>query len=79
MRVEPDSAIIVYEEAGIGFGKDQFRDSKAEVSQRFSFYSDSSLADSTRIDPSKGWKYYRLPIGDYNARVYIREKDLRKK
>lgn len=78
-RVEPDSVIVVYEEAGIGFGKTQFKSSKAEVTRRFVFYSDSALTDSSRIIPRKEWKYYRLPIGDYNARVYIREKDLIKK
>lgn len=78
MRVEPDSAVTVYEEAGIGFAKTQFRQSKPEVTQRFIFYTDSTLSDSSRIIPEKSWKYYRLPIGDYNARVYIREKDLKK-
>jgi len=78
-RVEPDSVIVVYEEAGIGFGKAQFNSSRAEVTQRFVFYSDSTLSDSVQIIPHKNWKYYRLPIGDYNARVYIREKDLGKK
>lgn len=75
-RVESDSVIVVYEEAGIGYGKTQFKSSKAEVTRRFVFYTDSTLADSSRIIPDKGWKYYRLPIGDYNARVYIREKDI---
>ncbi len=78
-RVEADSVIVVYEEAGIGFGKQQFNESKSGVAQRFVFYSDSTLSDSSQIVPHKNWKYYRLPIGDYNARVYIREKDLDKK
>lgn len=78
MRVESDSVVVVYEEAGIGFGKAQFKVSKPEVTQRFVFYSDSTLSDSSQIIPHKGWKYYRLPIGDYNARVYIREEDLKK-
>jgi hypothetical protein len=78
MRVEPDSAIIVYEEAGIGFAKTQFRESKPEVTRRFVYYTDSTLADSVQVVPAKGWKYYRLPIGYYNARIYIREKDLKK-
>lgn len=77
-RVEPDSAVTVYEEAGIGFGRGQFRQSKPEVAKRFVFYSDSTCSDSTQIIPSKGWKYYRLPVDYYNARVYIREKDLQK-
>jgi len=77
-RIEPDSAIAVYEEAGIGFAKPQFNQSKSEVMARFQFYTDSTLSDSSRIIPAKGWKYYRLPIGYYNARLYIREKDLKK-
>ena len=77
-RIEPDSLIAVYEEAGIGFAKPQFRDSKPEVTKRFVFYTDSALSDSSLVVPRKGWKYYRLPIGYYNARVYIREKDLKK-
>src|ERR1044072_4946019 len=77
-RIEPDSAIMVYEEAGIGFGKPQFRESKPEVTKRFVFYTDSALSDSSQVIPRKGWKYYRLPIGDYNARMYIRRKDLKK-
>jgi hypothetical protein len=79
MRVEPDSAIIVYEEMGIGFAKSQFSESKPMVTKRFAFYSDSTLSDSSQIIPGDGWKYYRLPIGYYNARVYIREKDLGRK
>lgn len=78
MRVESDSAVTVYEEAGIGYAKTQFKQAKPEVTQRFVFYTDSTLSDSSRIVPEKGWKYYRLPIGYYNARVYIREKDLKK-
>jgi hypothetical protein len=78
MRVEPDSAVTVYEEAGIGFAKAQFRQSEPEVAQRFVFYTDSLCTDSLRVIPAKGWKYYRLPLGYYNARVYIREKDLKK-
>lgn len=78
MRVESDSAVTVYEEAGIGFAKTQFNQSKPEVSQRFVFYTDSLCSDSSRIIPAKDWKYYRLPLGYYNARVYIREKDLKK-
>lgn len=79
MRVEPDSLITVYEEAGIGYAKSQFRESKPEVTKRFLFYTDSLCSDSSQIVPDKGWKYYRLPLGYYNARVYIREKDLVKK
>ena len=78
MRVESDSAVTVYEEAGIGYAKTQFRQSKVEVTQRFVFYTDSLCSDSLRVIPEKGWKYYRLPLGYYNARVYIREKDIRK-
>lgn len=77
-RIESDSVAVVYEEGGFGFGKAQFKLSKPEVAQRFVFYSDSTLSDSSLIVPAKGWKYYRLPIGDYNARVYIREQDLKK-
>lgn len=78
MRVEADSAITVYEEAGFGFAKRQFKESKAEVTSRFLFYTDSSCTDSSQIFPEKGWKYYRLPIDADNVRVYIREKDLKK-
>lgn len=77
-RIEADSVAVVYEEGGFGFAKAQFKLSKPEVAQRFVFYSDSTLSDSSRIVPEKDWKYYRLPIGDYNARVYIREQDLNK-
>jgi hypothetical protein len=77
-RIEADSLLVVYEEAGFGFGKRQFKLSKPEVAERFVFYSDSTLSDSSQIVPRKGWKYYRLPVGDYNARVYIREQDLSK-
>lgn len=78
VRVEPDSAILVYQEFGFGFGKRQFRESKSEVTNRFSVFSDSTLTDSSLIVPRKGWKYYALPIDDYNARLYIRRKDLKK-
>jgi hypothetical protein len=77
-RIEIDSGIIVYEEAGFGYAKTQFRESKPEVTTRFSFYTDSTCDTGSRIVPQKGWKYYRLPIGGDNARVYIREKDLKK-
>lgn len=77
-RIDPDSAVVLYEESGFGFGKPQFRESKSEVTQRFEVYSDSSLSDSSRITPRKGWKYYALPIDDYNARLYIRRRDLKK-
>lgn len=77
IRVEPDSAVQVYEEMGFGPARPQFRESRTEVSSRFVFYSDSTLSDSSRVLPEKGWKYYPLPIGAYNARVYIRPKDLR--
>lgn len=78
IRVEADSVVMVYEEAGLGFGKIQFRETRPEIAKRFEFFSDSTLADSSRIVPSKGWKYYRLPLDSYNARVYIRRKDLQK-
>lgn len=78
VRIEPDSAILVYEEFGFGFGKPQFKETRPEVANRFAVYSDSTLADSSQIVPRKGWKYYALPIDDYNARLYIRRKDLRK-
>ena len=76
-RIEPDSFVQVYYESGIGHARPQFRNSRSEVASRFAVYSDSSLSDSSRIVPSKGWKYYRLPIGDCNARMYIRPTDLR--
>lgn len=76
-RVEADSAVMVYEEAGFGFGKTQFHETKPEIEKRFVFYTDSTLADSSRITPAKGWKYYRLPLDSYNARIYIRRKDLK--
>lgn len=78
VRVEPDSFIQVYFEAGIGWAKPQFRESKPEITKRFVLYTDSTLSDSTQITPRKGWKYYRLPIGGYNARLYIRRSDLRR-
>jgi hypothetical protein len=77
VRIEADSFAEVYYEAGIGFARSQFRSSRPEVASRFIIYTDSSLSDSSRIIPRKGWKYYRLPIGDCNARMYIRPKDLR--
>lgn len=79
VRIEPDSFVQIFDEAGIGRARRQFNESKSEVSHRFMFYSDSTFADSSIITPGKGWKYYRLPIDDYNARVYIRQNDLAKK
>jgi hypothetical protein len=78
-KIEVDSGIIVYEEAGFGHAKSQFKESKQEVTTRFTFYSDSTCSSDSQIIPVKGWKYYRLPIGGDNARMYIREKDLAKK
>ena len=78
VRIEPDSFVEVYSEAGLGRAKRQFKESKPEVTSRFVFYTDSTLADSSIIKPDKGWKYYRLPIDDYNARVYIRRRDINK-
>ncbi len=75
--IAPDSALEVYYEIGFGSGREQFKGSRSEVASRFIFYADSTLSDSVRIEPRKGWKYYPLPIGDYNARVYIRDKDLK--
>lgn len=75
--IAPDSTLEVYYESGFGNGRGQFKESRADVSSRFTFYADSSLADSSRIVPDRGWKYYPLPIGDYNARIYIRNKDLK--
>lgn len=77
-KIEIDSGIIVYEEAGFGYAKSQFRESKPEVTARFTFYSDSACSSESQVVPVKGWKYYRLPIGGDNARVYLREKDLKK-
>jgi len=76
-RIEVDSAIQVYEESGFGRGRGQFKESRADVAARFVFYTDSTLSDSSRVIPGKGWKFHPLPIGDYNARVYIRRKDLK--
>lgn len=78
IRIEPDSAVVLYEESGFGYGKPQFKESKPEVANRFAVYADSTLSDSSRIIPRKGWKYYALPIDDYNARLYIRRRDLKK-
>ncbi len=76
-KIEPDSAIEVYNESGFGSGRGQFQESRSEVASRFVFYSDSTLNDSSQITPRKGWRYYPLPIGEYNARVYIRKKDVK--
>lgn len=75
--IEPDSAVVVYEEQGWGLGKSQFRESKPDVTKRFVIYSDSTLADSSQVIPRKGWKYYALPIDDYNARLYISPADIK--
>lgn len=75
--VLPDSTIEVYSESGFGKGKVQFRESKPDVESRFSFFSDSTLSDSCVVKPRKGWRYYPLPIGAYNARIYIRSKDIK--
>jgi hypothetical protein len=77
-RVDPDSSVMVYEEAGFGSGKSQFKSSKSEVDNRFRFYSDSTCSDSSLINPRKEWKYHSLPKGDHNVRLYIRNSDLRK-
>jgi hypothetical protein len=74
-RIEPDSSVLVYEEAGFGSARAQFRSSKGEVVSRFRFYSDSSCVDSTQIQPRKQWKYHTLPKGDYNVRLYVRNSD----
>lgn len=77
IRIESDSFSEVYYEAGIGSARAQFRLSRPEVASRFVIYTDSTLSDSSQVIPRKGWKYYRLPIDDCNARLYIRSKDLR--
>lgn len=76
--VDPDSSVLVYEEAGFGSARTQFRNSKDEVVTRFRFYSDSSCSDSAQIRPQKQWKYHSLPKGDYNVRLYVRNSDFPK-
>ena len=77
-RVDPDSSVVVYEEAGFGAGREQFRHSKGEVTLRFLFYSDSTCADSVIMHPGKSWKYYALPKGGNNVRLYVKNSDFRK-
>lgn len=77
-RVDPDSSVVVYEEAGFGEGREQFRNSKVEVTARFKFYSDSTCTDSVLLQPGKSWKYYTLPKGGNNVRLYVKNSDFRK-
>jgi len=76
IRIDPDSTLEIYSESGFGSGRRQFKESRPEVQSRFLFYSDSTLADSCAIHSTRGWKFYPLPIGVYNARIYIRNRDL---
>lgn len=77
-RIDPDSTVVVYEEAGFGGARQQFRSSKGDVTQRFCFYTDSTCKDSALFQPGKPWKYYVLPKGDNNVRLYLRNSDLSK-
>ena len=77
-RIDPDSSVLVYEEAGYGKERIQFRDSRTEIAGRFILCTDSFCSDTALISPGKDWKLYYLPRGDFNARIYIRNSDLNK-
>lgn len=76
IAVLPDSSAEIYSESGIGKAKSGYNETKAEVTTGLRYYNDSTLCDSCRVKPAGEWKYYALPMGYYNARLYIRSKDL---
>lgn len=75
IAVLPDSSAEIYSESGIGKAKSSYKETKASVTAGLRYYNDSTLCDSCRVQPSGEWKYYALPMGYYNARLYIRSKD----
>jgi hypothetical protein len=77
IAVLPDSSAEIYSESGIGKAKSGYNETKATVTAGLRYYNDSTLCDSCRVKPAGEWKYYALPMGYYNARLYIREKDIR--
>lgn len=77
IAVLPDSSAEIYSESGIGKAKSSYNETKESVTAGLQYYNDSTLCDSCRVKPVAQWKYYALPMGYYNARLYIRSEDVK--